>query len=185
MDDETSLHTGRLAATLNRAKTRGDKQPLFRGIVHFGDNERASHEVALWANKTQKGHIILSGETKESAASQIAAIVDDLPELPENYEADKTALDRTLEPGAILLFENTHKKSDRSPDYWGYYNAGAAHPLLALNLWAGKDANDNLTLSGTFEPHKPREPQQTQNAETPAPEATEEEAPARSRKLRR
>lgn len=157
-DDEHTQSAGRLTALLNRHKKLTDKQPLFRGTVHLEGEPRAQ-DVALWANKTKSGYIILSGETKPSAAARIARMVDDMPEPPKTFAADKQALDRTLEPGAILLFENNDKKTDRSPDYWGYYNPGATHPLMALNIWANIDENNNPRLSGTFKPHQAHQPE--------------------------
>lgn len=173
-DTDDASPKGRLTASLNRGKKDGDKQPLFKGTVQI-EGEPFAREAAIWAHKSRQGAVYLTGETREAAASQIARMVDG-GELFADYAADKQVMDRELPAGALILFTNAEKKSARAHDYWGYYNPGADHPLMAMRIWASHDAELNPKLSGNFSVYQP----------SPALEVIEEqvEAPVQGKRRR-
>jgi hypothetical protein len=153
--DQTEQPRGNFIAFMNRDKKPGDRRPAFDGRIALpgSDEER---RLALWAHtytdpKTGEVKTMFSGQagnvvTNATALDQIAA----LSAAPVDEQA-ATVGNLQLAAGQIVVFPNGFKAEapdkDR-PDFWGAFNPGDGSAVVRLSVWAKKDRNDNVVLTG-------------------------------------
>jgi hypothetical protein len=150
----TDATKGRFRAYINPEASHDNAQPAFRGKVVYPLSSQ-ERPLALWAHKTRKGHIMLSGKAAESAAEQMAKLVE--PPKPvidadKIKVAEKNGAALELKPNEILLFTNIHKDDDHPdrPDFWGYHHDGTSK-LFKIALWQRTNDSGQVYLTGNLE----------------------------------
>ena len=98
-----------------------------------------------------------------------------LDQVSQLLQADKDEHTATLSnvqlaPRQLVLFPNGFKDDEpekKRPDYWGGFNPGRGQPVVRISVWARKDRNDRVMLSGATSYPIPGKSEAEMQAETP------------------
>jgi len=150
----TDARKGKFRAYINSEASPDNKQPAFRGKVVYPLSSQ-ERPLVLWAHKTQKGNMLLSGKAAERPSDQMAKLVEPSKPLMDADKikvAEKDGSVLELKPNEILLFTNTHKDDDHPdrPDFWGYHHDGSSK-LFKVALWQRTNDNGQVYLTGNLE----------------------------------
>ena len=165
---------GNFVGFLNRQKSPGDNKPTFEGRLGIPDTE-TEHRFALWAHeytdpKTGEVKIMFNGQADAVSPTELP-----LDQVSQLLQADKDEHTATLSnvqlaPRQLVLFPNGFKDDEpekKRPDYWGGFNPGRGQPLVRISVWARKDRNDRVMLSGATSYPIPGKSEAEMQAATP------------------
>jgi hypothetical protein len=156
MPDTSDETNGKLIGFKNRRKELGDKRPLFQGKLTLPGTTQ-ERTFALWTAVTKDGtQVLLSGRAGADAKTQIETIARPEMTLPPEAAiriAQNGGKDLTIEPDAMVLFENKQKTKEHPtrPDYFGYFNPGKGERLVRLAIWTGMDRSGEAYIRGNLE----------------------------------
>ncbi|MGD9803428.1 MAG: hypothetical protein AB7E81_17795 [Hyphomicrobiaceae bacterium] len=163
---------GRISAIQNMYRRPNSDQPMFRGFIQLEDEDRPRNLV-LWLHRSRTGRVVLGGRSSKTAASKLSEALDDVFEKDGDFPPLKQVNGLDVDTGSLVLFENPEKQGPNSSDFYGYYNPGTHHPLLAVQVWSDNDADDRLMLNGPLRVYVER--QQVQERVPDIDEATRQE----------
>jgi hypothetical protein len=146
---------GNFVGFLNRSKSPGDNRPTFEGRLGIPATEN-EHRFALWAHeytnpKTGEVKVMFNGQA--DAIEPTALPLDQVTQLMRADTQGDTATMSNVElaPRQLVLFPNGFKDEapdKKRPDYWGAFNPGRGQPVVRISVWARKDRNDRVMLTG-------------------------------------
>jgi len=168
---------GRISAVQNMYRDPERGQPMFRGFIQLEDEDRPRNLV-LWLHRSKKGRVVLGGRTSKSAASKLAAAMDAVFEEEGDFPPLKQVNGLEVDTESVVLFESPEKQGPNSSDFYGYFNPGTHHALLAVKAWSDTDADGRLILNGPLRLYVEKEQEQEQVPEMD--EATRQELQQRT-----